>query len=161
MDNKDLVYRKLINVDLDLFIKLRLDFFNDSRKIMDETEKDKIKASLKNYFIRHIEDNEFIGIVCECNGKVISTAYLVIDEWPANRNFPNGKIGTLLNVYTYPEYRRNGVATKVIKKIIEEAKKQDVSIINLSATKDGENVYRKIGFTEPEDKSMRLKLQDI
>ena len=68
------------------------------------------------------------------------------------------KIGTLLNVYTYPEYRKNGIATDVIKMIIEEAKKQNVSIINLLATENGENVYKKLGFLETEDKSMRLKL---
>jgi len=86
---------------------------------------------------------------------------LIIEEWPANRNFINGKIGTLLNVYTYPEYRKNGIATNVIKKIIEEAKKQNVAIINLFASKDGESVYKKIGFMETEDKGMRLKLQNI
>jgi GNAT superfamily N-acetyltransferase len=61
-------------------------------------------------------------------------------------------------VYTYPEYREKGVATTIIKKIIEEAKKENVSIINLLATEDGEKVYRKLGFFETEDKSMRLKL---
>jgi GNAT superfamily N-acetyltransferase len=158
MDNKNLVFRKLCNTDMDLFIKLRLDFINEFHKNIDE--KDKIILSLKNYFERHIENNEFIGIICEYNKKIISTAYLIISEWPPNRNFINGKIGTLLNVYTYPEYRKKGIGTNVLKKIIEEAKKQNVSIINLLATEDGENVYKKLGFIETEDKSMRLKLQE-
>jgi len=158
IDNKNLVYRKLCNNDADLFIKLRLDFINEFHKDVDETEKDKIKNSLRNYFERHIENNDFIGIVCKYNEEVISAAYLIIGEWPANRSFINGKIATLLNVYTYPEYRKNGIGTNVIKKIVEEAKKQSVSIINLLATEDGENVYKNVGFIETEDKSMRLKL---
>jgi N-acetylglutamate synthase-like GNAT family acetyltransferase len=161
INNNNLTYRKLCHNDMDLFIKLRLDFINEFHKDVDEMEKDKIKTSLKNYFERHIKNNDFIGIICENNEKIISVAYLIIDEWPANRTFINGKIGTLLNVYTYPEYRKNGIGTNVLKKIIEEAKKQNVSIINLLATKDGENVYKKIGFIETEDKSMRLKLQNI
>jgi N-acetylglutamate synthase-like GNAT family acetyltransferase len=88
-------------------------------------------------------------------------AYLIIGEWPPNRTFINGKIGTLLNVYTYPEYRKKGIVTNIIKMIIEEAKKRDVSVINLLATEDGESVYKKLGFFETEDKSMRLKLQNI
>ena len=161
IDNENLAYRKLCNNDADLFIKLRLDFINEFHKDIDEIEKDKLKNSLKSYFERHIGNNDFIGIVCEYNKKVISAAYLIIGEWPANRNFINGKIATLLNVYTYPEYRKNGIGTNVIKKIIEAAKEQNVSIINLLATEDGESVYRKAGFTETEDKSMRLKLQNI
>jgi N-acetylglutamate synthase-like GNAT family acetyltransferase len=161
MDNEVLVYRKLGKNDIDLFIKLRLDFINEFHKDIDEIEKDKIKASLKIYFEKHIENNNFIGIICEYNNKVTSGAYLIIGEWPANRRFINGKVGTLLNVYTYPEYRKNGIATNVIKKVIEEAKKIEVSIIDLLATEDGENVYKKLGFIENEDKSMRLKLKDI
>ena len=161
IDNKNLVYRKLCNNDMELFIKLRLDFINEFHKDVDVTEKEKIQKSLKDYFERHIKINDFIGIICEYNEKVISAAYLIIGEWPANRAFINGKIATLLNVYTYPEYRRNGIGTNVIKIIIEEAKKQNISIINLLATEDGENIYKKIGFIETEDKSMRLKLQGI
>jgi len=161
IDNKNLVYRKLCNNDMELFIKLRLDFINEFHKDVDVIEKDKLRNSLKNYFERHIENNDFIGIVCEYNGMVISVAYLIIGEWPPNRTFINGKIAILLNVYTYPEYRKNGIGTNVIKKIIEEAKKQNVSIINLLATEDGETVYKKAGFIETEDKSMRLKLQNI
>jgi GNAT superfamily N-acetyltransferase len=146
---------------MELFIKLRLDFINEFHKDVGEIEKDKLRNSLKNYFESHIENNDFIGMVCEYNGKVISAAYLIIGEWPANRTFINGKIATILNVYTYPEYRKNGIGTNVINEIIEEAKKQDVSIINLLATEDGENVYKKAGFAATEDKSMRLKLQNM
>ena len=161
INNNNLVYRRLSNNDRDLFIKSRLDYINELHKDVDEAEKDKIKLSLENYFQRQIKSNEFIGFICEYNGNIISVAYLVISEWPANRTFINGKIGTLLNVYTYPEYRKNGVATNVINKIIEEAKKQNVSIINLMATEDGINVYKKLGFIETDNKSMRLKLQNI
>jgi len=161
MDNRKLIYRKLCRNDTDLFIKLRFDFIGEFHKNIDETEKDKIKTSLKDYFERNIGDNKFIGMVCEYNGTVVSVACLIMEEWPPNRNFINGKIGTLLNVYTYPEYRKNGIGTNVIKKIIEEAKEKNISIINLLATEDGINVYRKLGFAETEDKSMRLKLQNV
>jgi predicted acetyltransferase len=161
MDNKNFVYRKLCPDDRDRFVRLRLDFINEFHKDIGEVEKEKLKTSLQSYFDRHIKNDEFIGIVCEYDKKVISVAFLIIGEWPPNRKFLNGKIGTLLNVYTYPEYRKNGIVTNVIKMIIEEAKKQDVSIIDLHATEDGKNVYKKLGFSENEDKSMRLKLQNI
>ena len=117
IDKDKLVYRKLNHGDTDLFIKLRLDFLADSHKDMGEAEKEKIKESLKRYFVKHLRNNDFIGMVCEYNGNVISTAYLTLNEKPANLNFINGKTGTLLNVYTYPEYRNNGISTNIIKKI--------------------------------------------
>jgi propanediol utilization protein len=56
MNNKDLVYRKLDHNDRDLFIRLRLDFINEFHKDVDEMEKEKLKASLQNYFDRHIKN---------------------------------------------------------------------------------------------------------
>ena len=54
--NKDLVYRKIDSNERDLFIQLRLDFINEFHKDVDEMEKKKLKASLQNYFDRHIKN---------------------------------------------------------------------------------------------------------
>ncbi|ULQ61170.1 GNAT family N-acetyltransferase [Brucepastera parasyntrophica] len=77
---------------------------------------------------------------------------------PPNPNFVNGKTGTLLNVFTYPEYRNQGIAATLMKKLIEEAKKENISEIELSATKDGEKLYKKLGFKESEYTEMNILL---
>jgi GNAT superfamily N-acetyltransferase len=63
-----------------------------------------------------------------------------------------------MNVFTYPDYRKQGIATKLIGKVLEEADKENVSVIDLNATKEGENLYERFGFKEVEYKSMRKKL---
>jgi GNAT superfamily N-acetyltransferase len=158
VDNNKLVYRKMDINDLDLFIKLRLDFLMELVKDIDNKIVVKIKESLKNYFVKNLPENKFIGIICEYNNNVISTAFLSINEKAANPYFINGNVGTLLNVYTYPEYRRNGLSTKIMEIIIAEAKEYNLSEIDLEATNDGEKIYRRFGFKEPENKYMKLKL---
>jgi len=155
-----LVYRKMGENDLDIFIKLRLDFLYETNKELTEKNKVLIIDSLKKYYIKYLLNNEFIGIICEYNNTVISAAFLAINEKPANYYFINGKVGTLLNVYTYPEYRKNGISTKILEIIIKEAKEQNVSEIELTATKDGEKIYYKFGFDESEMKYMKLKICD-
>jgi N-acetylglutamate synthase-like GNAT family acetyltransferase len=114
--------------------------------------------SLKQYYLKHFVKNEFIGIICEFNSNIISTAFLAINEKPANFHFINGKIGTLLNVFTYPEYRKNGISTNIMKMVLEESKKLNISEIELLATEDGEKIYKKFGFSEPDNKYMKLRL---
>ena len=155
---KELVYRKMGINDLDLFVKLRLDFLSEMNKEKTEKSKEIITNSLKNYFEKYLGKNEFVGIICEYNGEIISSAFLAINEKPSNYNFVNGRIGTLLNVYTYPEYRKNGISTEIVKIIIEEAKKENVSEIELIATDDGEKIYRRFGFKESEMKYMNIIL---
>ena len=156
LNTNELIYKKLGIDDLDLFIKLRIDFLSETNKELTETNKEFIINSLEKYYKEHLLKNEFIGIICEYNSIIVSTAYLAISEKPANYHFINGKIGTLLNVYTYPEYRKNGISTKIMEIIIKEAKEQNVSEIELIATEDGEKMYFKFGFNEPKMKYMKL-----
>ena len=158
IDINKLVYRKMDINDLDLFVKLRLDFLLEVIENIDDKTIEEIKNALNKYFIEQIPKNKFIGIICEYNEKTISTAFMAINEKPANPNFVNGKIGTILNVYTYPEYRKNGISTKIMEIIIEEAKNQNISEIDLLAREIGENIYRKLGFKESGMKYMKLKI---
>lgn len=146
--------------DVSLLIKLRIDYLTDSRGVLSEDETKAVTAQLKYYFEKYIPSGDFIGVIAEINGCAVSNAFLAISEKPANPSFITGKIGTLLNVHTYPEYRRKGYATKVISEIISEAKKMNLSFIELSASSDGKPLYEKLGFSVSNSgyTSMKLKL---
>ena len=47
----------------------------------------------------------------------------------------------------------------MISEVIEEAKKLELSSIDLSSTPDGKPLYEKLGFIEPKSKYTRMKLQ--
>lgn len=149
--------RKATIEDIDILIKIRIDFLSDERGGLPADEEAAIRAQLAKYYTKHI-NHDFIAILAETDDNVVSTAFLVISERPANPSFINGRTGTLLNVFTYPEYRRMGFATKTICQIVNEAKKLGVSFIDLFATRDGKPLYEKFGFNEPKDTAMRLKL---
>lgn len=144
--------------DLELLITLRLDFFRANSVTLTPEQKDAITGQLRSYIPKHLTEGDFIAVLAEENGAVLSTAFLILVEKPANASFPSGKTGTVLNVFTYPQYRRKGYAEKVILALISEAKKAGISQLELSATKCGEPLYRKLGFTVPPEASMRLKI---
>jgi len=50
--------------------------------------------------------------------------------------------------FSYPEYRKMGYATNTMNLLIDEAKKQDASYIELSASDLGKSLYKKLGFQE-------------
>ena len=153
-----MVLRKATLDDIELLIRLRIDYLTEDKGKLSQVEEAAVKRQLRDYFNKHIPDNTFIGVFAEAEGEVLSTAYLAISEKPANTAFITGITGTLLNVLTYPEHRRKGIATKVINKIVDEAKDAGVSRIDLSATYDGKYVYEKIGFKESSYTTMCLKL---
>jgi GNAT superfamily N-acetyltransferase len=83
---------------------------------------------------------------------------LLITDKPAIPGFIGGKTGTLMNVFTYPEYRKKGIAKRLIKEIIKEAKEKEVGFIDLMATEAGYNLYKHLGFNDSKDKGMWLKI---
>lgn len=152
------IYKATLD-DIDDLIRLRIDFLTmDQGRLSDQNEKD-IRAQLKVYLAKHIPLEDFIAVIAKHpTGKIASAAFLIIQERPANPSFITGLTGTLLNVVTYPEFRRKGIASQVIGEIINEARQKGVSSIDLYATDDGRELYKKLGFVEPSYTSMRLKL---
>ncbi|MBF0762207.1 GNAT family N-acetyltransferase [Dysgonomonas mossii] len=152
------IYKATLD-DISDLIRLRIDFLTmDQGRLSDQNEKE-IRAQLKVYLAKHIPLEDFIAVIAKHpTGKIASAAFLIIQERPANPSFITGLTGTLLNVVTYPEFRRKGIASQVIREIINEARQKGVSSIDLYATDDGKELYKKLGFVEPSYTSMRLKL---
>lgn len=144
--------------DIELLKTLRFAYLREDYGVLCESDEDLIRAQLGDYFSRHIGSWDFAAILAEVDGKIAGCAFLVACEKPANPSFVGGKTGTLLNVLTYPEYRRRGVASQVISALIKEAKTMGLSQLELSATEDGKPLYEKFGFAPPRCTAMRLQL---
>ena len=51
-----------------------------------------------------------------------------------------------MNVYTHEDYRRRGVARRLVEMLMEEAKDRGVTEISLDATDSGRPLYESLGF---------------
>ena len=60
---------------------------------------------------------------------------------------PTGKRAHLMNVYTKNEYRRRGIARKMVELLIEKTWEKGVTEISLDATASGRPLYESMGFT--------------
>ena len=69
-----------------------------------------------------------------------------MSEKPANVVFQTGRTGFVLNVYTKPDYRKQGIAKKLMKMLLSDAERFKLDFVELKASKDGYNLYKSIGF---------------
>lgn len=88
---------------------------------------------------------------------VIGCATLCYMEMMPTFSHPTGKRAHLMNVYTNANYRRQGVAMKMMKMLIAAAKDRGVTEISLDATESGRPLYEKCGF-KGSDECMTLAM---
>ena len=53
---------------------------------------------------------------------------------------PTGRKAYLMNLYTAPQYRRQGIATRILTRLVEDAHRRGVTAISLEATAMGRPV---------------------
>jgi len=136
-------------------IALRIEYLEEEKQVEDRICMH-LKRMLPLYFYEHLNRDLFIYLACE-KEKIMGAVFLQIGYRPNSDSFPNGKIGTVLNVYVRKEYRRKNIATKMMEFMIQDAKSRKLDCLELKATRMGEEMYRKIGFEEEAEPYLRMK----
>ena len=135
--------------------EIRMKYLREDFPFMTDAEAARINAKLPRYYADHL-NCDFFAYLAE--GKIIGSAFLTVREMPPNPNFPNGRVGTVLNVYTEASKRRQGIATALMELLITDAKTMELDYIELKATKDGYHLYKKLGFEKTSSSYTPMKL---
>lgn len=143
--------------DIEELIRVRHAFRTDLSPHSDE-ENQALDAQFRTYLQTKIESGQFVGVLGEVGIDVACAAFLLVEDCPATRELPRGRFGKIINVYTYPQYRRQGYATEILEQIIAKARVLDLDAIELEATNIGQTVYERVGFSVREFVPMRLVL---
>jgi ribosomal protein S18 acetylase RimI-like enzyme len=79
---------------------------------------------------------------------------LVRCELPAPGR-PDGRSGYLLSVCTDEEFRGRGCATAIVTRLLEWFVARGITVVDLHASHYGVGVYRRVGFVERAEPSLR------
>ena len=137
-------YRLATEKDIDVLCELR------KKQLIDEgtTPDIDIDSELHGFFEKKMKNDELIEWVLENEGEIVATCAILFYEFPPSFTNKSGVKGYITNVYTKPELRGHGIATKMLGFMTEEAKKRKVKKLLLAASDLGRPVYKKFGFTE-------------
>ena len=149
-------FGKATKADIDELVKLRIAYMVDDFGGVSDHEKECMEKQLPDYFNRKLGD-ELIAFVAKDGNRIVSVAYLHIIEMPANSILLNGLYGEVLSVYTEPEYRGNGLCTKLMQNLIDYGNRRGLGRVDLSATREGYPIYSKMGFVEKEQRYIDMR----
>ena len=120
-------YQKLTETELSTFIDMRIQQLREEGA----TEDIDLKPALFDYYRRHLADGTFVSWLALDGATIIGTSGMSFVEKPPYFGCPSGKIGLLSSMFTHPNYRRQGIAKKLLLLVVADAKAYGLSLIHI------------------------------
>ena len=132
--------------DIETLMKIRIEMLKEVNSLSDDYVFDKsfIENCRKNF---ECTGETQTDILCIENGVPVACTNLCYLSMMPTFSHPAGKRAHLMNVYVKKDFRRKGLAKKMLELLIEEAKSRKVTEISLDATEKGRPLYESIGFS--------------
>lgn len=137
-------YRKLTEEDLNVFIQMRITQLREEGAAEDID----LRPALMDYYGRHLSDCTFVSWLAVDGDRIVGTSGMSFVEKPPYFGCPNGRIGLLSSMFTDQEYRRQGIARKLLSLVMEEARKHGCGAVQITASDMGVLLYTDYGFVK-------------
>ena len=141
-----LVYKRATLADLDILTETRIEVLRAANRLDASADMTQVERATLAYYRSALADGSH-------------TAYLVFDGdlfvgaggvsyysvMPTYHN-PTGQKAYIMNMYTRPAYRRQGIARRTLDLLVQDAGSRGVRAISLEATEMGRPLYEAYGF---------------
>src|SRR5438477_10981218 len=123
MSDASITYREADLSDVEALAVLRREFLLE---VADARPDDpSILPRLRSWFKEKLADGHFSAILAVAGDEVVASSGLVVHEHPPGIMIPNGREAYIMNMYTNPAWRGHGIATVILRKLLEVARWTD------------------------------------
>ena len=140
-------YKKATIEDVDELVRTRIIVLRAANKLSGEEDMSEVERQSREYYRRALQTGEHIAYLVYDNRKFIGAGGVSFYQVMPTYHNSSGKKAYIMNMYTAPEYRRQGIACRMLDLLVAEVKEQGVSQISLEATEMGRPLYEKYGFS--------------
>jgi len=95
-----------------------------------------------------IAAGHYVGWFAMQDGEVVGGAGAVLLDWGPTRANPGGQMARIVNVFTVPALRGQGMARELLQAVLRQCEALGVREFNLGATPEGRGLYRSLGFED-------------
>lgn len=149
--SEKLEYKKAAIEDIDELVRTRIIVLRAANKLSDDVDMSVVEQESYVYYRRALETGEHIAYLIYDNGKFIGAGGVSFYQVMPTYHNSTGKKAYIMNMYTAPEYRRQGIALHTLDLLVKDARAQGVSHVALEATDMGRPLYERYGFVKMKD----------
>ncbi len=155
-----IIIREATLADLELLIACRVETLLETNGLDQTADLSHIAEAARRYYLRALpaaeqatylafDDEAYVGCGAVCFYSVLPTCHT-----------PTGQKAYIMNMYTRPAYRRQGIGSRILAALVAHAQARGIRTITLEATTAGRPLYAAHGF-EPMPYEMELSQDEL
>src|SRR5581483_3224360 len=134
--SNEVTIRPAIPNDIPTLLQQREGMYRDMG-YTDDAAIAKMLSTSRTYLEDAMRNDSFRAWLAILHNKPVAGGGLIVNPWLSHPYDQQCRQATILNVYTDPEFRRQGIARLLMNTIIDWCRQQGFAHVSLHASKDG------------------------
>jgi len=147
----NLTYKIATIDDLDILTDTRITVLRAANQLSDDADMSVVREESYRYYQDALTNDTHVAYLVFDGDDFVGAGGISFFKVIPTFHNPTGHKAYIMNMYTKPEYRRNGIAYRTLDLLIAEAKRKGITSISLEATDMGRPLYEKYGFVKMHD----------
>jgi len=157
----EFLLREATSADIPALVNHRRQMFEDMASARGTAQNaaglDAMDAAYVLHLRAHLGDDTLQAWVIEAKGQIVASGAISFLVWPPRPNDLTERFALLHSVYTVPEYRRRGLARRIVQTAIEACRAEGLRRLTLHASAAGRPLYESLGFAPTNEMRLILK----
>ena len=132
--------------DIKLLTKVRIDILRAEQNKEPSADMSDILVQTYEYYKEVLQNDRITSYLVFAGEEVVGTGDLCITRVLPTPENPTGYQAHIMNVYTHPDYRRQGIAYRTVALLMAEAERRGISALTLDPTEMSRPLFEKFGF---------------
>lgn len=144
-------YRRASLEDINVLSKTRIQVLRAANDLSEDVDMSFVEQQSREYYAESLPKGMHIAYLVYDGERFIGAGGASIFRVMPTFHNPTGMKAYIMNMYTDPYYRRQGIAIHVLDLLVKEIKEKGIDHISLEATAAGRPLYEKYGFVRMDD----------
>ena len=134
--------------DMDLLMQWRMEVLREVFSLSPNDSMEELVQENRAYYQTALPTEEHIACFAYDDYEIVGCGGICIyREMPSPDN-PKGGCAYLMNIYTKPEFRNQGIGREIVNWLVQQAKQKGVTKIYLETSEIGKFLYKDMGFID-------------
>ena len=139
-------YKRASLSDLDILTETRIEVLRAANQLDDSVDMTRVKRESRSYYRSALADGTHTAYLVFDGETFVGTGGVSYYSVMPTYHNPTGQKAYIMNMYTSPAYRRQGIAMRTLDLLVRDAKSRGIHAISLEATDMGRPLYEAYGF---------------